>query len=110
MRNFEQVGEVLDLVAPAGGVTAGLGYLIGALFVIAANSAAAGEQFIGRTRGVYTMPKKAADVAAQGAAVYWDDTAKTVTITASGNTKIGVAVRAAAGADPTVSVRLNGIA
>lgn len=110
-KNFIQPGDVLALTAPAGGVVSGGGYVIGALFVVALVSAAAGEAFQGKTCGVFELPKAAADAIAQGAAVYFDNTAKTVTDTsATGLFKIGVATAAAAGADASVSVRLDGVA
>ena len=110
MKNFIQPGDRLDLIAPAGGVTSGAGYLIGALFVVAQHTALDGAPFVGVTVGVFGLPKKANDVVTQLAAVYWDAAAKNVTITAAGNTKIGVATKAADAAAATVAVRLNGIA
>lgn len=110
MKNFIQPGDRLDLVAPAGGVVSGAGYLIGALFVVAQHSAAEGAPFVGVPGGVYSLPKKANDVVTQLAAVYWDAAAKNVTVTAAGNTKIGVATKAADAAAATVAVRLNGVA
>ena len=61
-----------------------------------------------RPVGVFDLPKVSTDVFAVGAAVYWDNTAKLMTSTTSGNTKIGVAVVAAANPSGTVTVRLNG--
>ena len=60
------------------------------------------------TVGVFDLPKVSTDVFAVGAAVYWDNAAKLMTGTNSGNTKIGVAVAAAANPSGTVTVRLNG--
>jgi Uncharacterized conserved protein (DUF2190) len=51
---------------------------------------------------------KAAGAVAQGTPLYWDNTAKIVTATSDGNTRIGVAVVPAAAGDATVTVRLNG--
>lgn len=108
MKNFVQPGETLDLTAPVGGVVSGTAYLIGALFVVAQHSAAAGETFAARTEGVYTLPKKGTDVVAEGVALYWDNAAKELTVTSSGNTKVGAAVAAASGSVSSVRVRLNG--
>jgi predicted RecA/RadA family phage recombinase len=49
-----------------------------------------------------------ANTFAVGAVVYWDDTAKVVTSTASGNTRVGLAVTAAANPSVSVNVRLDG--
>lgn len=62
------------------------------------------------TRGVYDLTKKSGDTPGEGALVYWDNTNKYVTTTASGNLLIGCALDAALSGDATVRVRLNGIA
>ena len=43
----------------------------------------------------------------QGAKLYWDNTNKVLTTTASGNTIVGVAAAAAASGDATVAILLN---
>lgn len=108
MKTFVQPGETLDLTAPTGGVVSGTGYLIGVMFVIAAITVAEGATFTGVTEGVFTLPKATGAAWTEGAAVYWDNTNKVVTTTASGNTKIGVAIAAAASGDTSGKVRLNG--
>ena len=60
------------------------------------------------TTGVFTLPKVSALALTVGQAVYWDDTAKNVTATTSGNTRIGVVTEVAANPSATVNVRLNG--
>ena len=60
------------------------------------------------TVGVFELPKVSTDVFAVGAAVYWDNNAKLMTSTTTSNTKIGVAVKAAANPSGSVNVRLNG--
>lgn len=66
-KNFVQDGMVVTLVAPAGGVVSGGLYAIGTLVVIAATTAAEGEQFAGHTSGVWNVPAGAG--LAAGAAV-----------------------------------------
>jgi predicted RecA/RadA family phage recombinase len=58
---------------------------------------------------VVELPK-AAGAIDQEAAVYWDDSARaiTTTATATDNTRISAATEAAASAAATVRVRLNG--
>ncbi len=107
MKNYVQKGENLTLTAPYA-VASGAGVKIGLIFGVAAGAAANGATVDVVTEGVFTLPKVSTDVLAVGAAVYWDDTAKLITSTTSGNTKVGVAVTAAANPSGTVNVRLNG--
>lgn len=111
-KNFIQDGDILEFTAPAGGVVSGNGYKIGDIFVVASVSAAAGALFNGDTEGVFALPKAATITPAQGVKLYWDDTNKNVTTTASGNTLIGTHASAvAAGAsDATIKVRLGIVA
>jgi predicted RecA/RadA family phage recombinase len=110
MKNYIQPGHMMTVPAPTGGVSSGDGVLTGALFGVAATDAAETVSVEIAMTGVFTLPKKAADVAALGAKLYWDNTNKHVTVTAAGNTLIGAAFKAAAGPDATVAVRLNGTA
>lgn len=105
--NYVQLGNTLTIPAPAT-VASGAGVLVGSIFGIAAGDAESGADFDLETRGVFEMPKVSALAIAIGDKVYWDDTAKLVNKTASGNTLIGVAVTAAANPSATVNVRLNG--
>lgn len=108
MKNFVQYGESLSLVAPTGGVVGGKGYLIGSLFVVAGQTAAAGSPFTGYRRDVFDLDKVAATAIATGAKVYWDNTAHVVTPTAGTNVLIGVATADAAASDATARVCLTG--
>ena len=107
MKNFIQKGNTITLTAPAGGVTSGGGVLVGSLFGIAAGDAVENAGVEVQTCGVFELPK-ATGAITQGAKVYWNNTNKNVTTTASGNTLIGAATVAAASGDATVIVRLNG--
>lgn len=105
MQNAIQRGDVVDLVAPYA-VTSGAGVLVGSIFGLATSAAASGATVPAQLVGVHYITALATDAFTQGAAVYWDNTNKRCTITASGNTKIGVATVASTAA--TVAVRLNG--
>jgi predicted RecA/RadA family phage recombinase len=72
MDNYVQPGKTLTLIAPSGGVTAGLGYLIGSIFVVAAVTAAEAETFAGDTEGVFTLAKVGSQAWSPGDRVYWD--------------------------------------
>jgi predicted RecA/RadA family phage recombinase len=101
MRNFVQPGDSLAVTVPyAGGVTAGQGVLIGALFGVNAVIEAA-------TLGVFDLTKEPALAISAGARVFWDNTNRRVTTTATGNFSIGIATQAALAADATVRVWLN---
>ncbi|GGL52151.1 DUF2190 family protein [Wenxinia marina] len=107
MRNFVQPGESITVTAAAAAAS-GDGVKLGQLFGIASGDAAIGEPLVLTTRGVFDMPKVSTDAFAVGDAVYWRTSDGAVTATASGNTKIGVAVTAAGNPSASVHVRLNG--
>ena len=107
MKNFVQVGDNITIPAPAPVVSGEL-VIAGSLFGIASTDAETGESVALSTTGVFEMSKVAADDITLGAVAYYDDTTDLVTTTASGNTKIGVAVEAAGNGAGTVRVRLNG--
>lgn len=107
MRNYVQAGDKITVTAAAAAAS-GDGVKIGTLFGIASGDAVIGDPLVLVTAGVFDMPKVAADDFTLGAAVYWRASDGLVTVTASGNTKIGVAVSAAGNGAVHVRVRLNG--
>lgn len=110
MNNFVQIGENLTLTAPSGGVTSGLGYLIGSLFVVATVTADETVQFVGRVIGVVELVKTTAEAWTEGQKIYWNNSTKKTTTTSGGNTLIGVATEITAAAATTGKVRLDGVA
>lgn len=108
MKNDVQSGHIVECTAPGSGVVSGGGYLIGALFVVALTTAASGELFAGAVVGVFELPNTNAHAPSAGAKVSWDTTTGRVLAPGSGKVPIGVAVKAAAGTDATVLVRLDG--
>jgi predicted RecA/RadA family phage recombinase len=105
MKNFVQPGDVLTHVAAAviasGDVvvlTAGIG--------IACKDAAIGESVEIAVEGVFSLPKKAALVLAQGAKVYWDATPGEITATALDGVICGYVAKAALAGDAKVDVKL----
>lgn len=109
MRNYVQPGKTITLTAPAGGVIAGTGYIIGGLFVVAQDTVDAGAEFEGLTEGVVDLAKTAAVAFTEGAKVSFDSATHAALAPAVGKFPIGAAVQAAAGGDATVRVRLDGI-
>lgn len=110
MRNYVQPGDSLELTAPAGGVTSGVPKVIGDLFVVPSISAAAGSRFIGKTDGVFELPKVSAQAWTEGAAIYFNPgTGLCSTAGAGGGRLIGVAAVAAANPSSLGWVRLNAV-
>jgi len=115
MKNFVQPGLSVPLPVPYDR-TSGQGVLVGALFGVVAVDALTGATAEVAVNGVFDITKEAPLVIAVGARVFWDNTNKrvtttataNVTTTATANVAIGHAVVAAAGADTTVRVRLSG--
>ena len=107
MKNFIRDGDRIPLTAPAGGVVAGRGYLIGDLFVVAVATAAAGVTFTAQAEGVIDHAKTSGQALAEGAAIYWDNVGFQLTTTVASNKKIGHAAAAALAGDATGRVRLQ---
>lgn len=108
--NYLQEGESLSLIAPAGGVVSGTGYMIGGLFVVALTTAAAGAAFTGRTRGVFSMPKASAGSGkafTAGETLFWDNSNKRFDKTGAGFFAAGVATEDAATTGATVKVMIG---
>ena len=106
--NFRHSGQSMTFTAPVGGVVSGVGLLIGQLYVVPTASAAAGELFGGMVTGVHVQAKAAGQAWTEGQLIYFNGTA--LTTTATSNTLIGCAAEAAASANTTGVVRLNGSA
>lgn len=104
--NYKQAGDNLTLIAPSGGVVSGTAYLIGKIFGVAIIDAAATETFSMATKGVWTLPKAGSQAQTAGAYLYWDDTNKLLTTTASGNTLCAKCVVAAGSSDTTVVAKI----
>jgi predicted RecA/RadA family phage recombinase len=106
-KNFIQPGKTITLTAPYArnsGQAAKIGSIIAISLATLAN-AASGEW---ATEGVWDVDKTSAEAWAVGDLVYWDNTAKSFTTTATSNTKAGVAVAVAANPSSTGRIRLNG--
>jgi len=107
MKNYMARGDVLDLTAPAA-VLSGAGALVGSIFGVAVIDIANGVIGPFQVCGIVNLPKTSALAIAVGDLVYWDNTAKEVNKTSSGNKLIGVATSVGANPSATVDVRLNG--
>lgn len=108
--NYVQPGNNIDQTAPTGGVTTGVGALIGRLFSVALNTAAAAASFVGGTVGVWNMAKTSAQAWSVGDKIYWDHTNKRAdNVPTAGFRLIGVCTEAAANPSSTGKVRLGAI-
>jgi predicted RecA/RadA family phage recombinase len=107
-KNFVQVGDIIEVTAPSGGCTSGVGYAIGAsLFGVAVVDAASGTPVNIGVTGVWTLPKVTTVQYLAGARLWWDDSAKTVTATTASNINIGVAVATGVTTATTINVLLK---
>lgn len=108
MKNKIQKGDVISVIAPYA-VTSGQGVLVGALFGVAAGDATQGNPVeIDRT-GVYSLAANTADTGAAGVKMYWDDTNRRLTTTATGSALVGALAVAKGGSDTTATVLLDGV-
>ena len=106
MKNFVQPGNSINVTAPYA-VSSGQGVLVGGLFGIAAIDAAISTTLEIQTEGVFDLTKEPALAIAAGVRVFWDNTNRRITATATGNFQVGIATQAALAADATVRVWLN---
>ena len=106
MRNFIQPGKVLTMTAPTGGVVSGAFVKIGAIFGVAATTAAEGEEFELATGDVFELPKTSAEAWVRGDVIY-ATSGGIMTTVSSGNSKVGVAAAIAANPSGSGLVRLN---
>ena len=105
-KNFLQSGDVLDVPAPYDVISGG-GLKIGGLFGVAQTNAKSGDPVTIIPQGVWRLPKTSGQAWTIGAPIYWDDTAKVTTSTASTNLPIGHAFEIAANPSAYGVVRLS---
>lgn len=107
-KNYVQEGDVIDYANASGAtITSGTPVLIGARLGVALADIANGSTGSVQVEGVFTITKLGTDTVAAGALLYWDNTNKRLTTTASGNTLAGFAVAAAGAGVTTVNVKIN---
>ncbi len=88
-------------------ITVGQALLFGTILGVSMQALANGETGEAAISGVATVTKITSQAFTQGAKLYWDDTNKRLTTTASGNTLVGIAFAAAATSDATCQILLN---
>lgn len=96
MNNYIGPGQSVTVVMPYA-ANAGVGVLKGGLFGVAVNTYASGATGQLVVEGVFTGLAKASGTGenwAVGDRLYWDDSAKKLTKTSTGNFAVGVALEA----------------
>ena len=107
-KNYVQKGDMITIPATAA-VVSGAIVQAGSIIGVAQGSTAIGEQVDVACGGVWTLPKVSSEAyAGAGVPVYYNSGNGLVTSTASGNTKLGVAIESVATATGSVKVRLSG--
>jgi predicted RecA/RadA family phage recombinase len=105
MKNYVRPGDSIPLVLPYT-VTSGQGVLVGAIFGVATTDGSSGATIECLTDGVVDITKEPSLVVTQGARLFWDNTNRRLTTTATSNFHVGFAASAAAAADTTVRTLL----
>ncbi len=103
---FLQDGNSIDYT-PGSDVQPGDVVVLGSLIGIATRPIPANTTAGLAIRGVFRIAKLSTDVVTAGAVLYWDNTNKRVTTTATGNTRIGLAVAASPSGQATADVLIN---
>ena len=89
MKNYVQPGKTLTLTMPYAR-SSGQGVLVGLIFGVCTADALIGAVCEVSVEGVYTLAKEPSVAwATIGLAIFWDDTNKRCTVTATGNKFIG---------------------
>lgn len=107
MKNAVSSGNVIPHT-PTAAVSSGAVVLIGTKIGVAVADIAANATGSLQVVGEFQVAKLSTDAVAQGAALYWDNTSKRLTTTASGNTYAGFATQAAGAGTSVVNIKING--
>lgn len=108
MKTYIAPGKSITATAPSGGISAGVGLLVGArLFGVAQHDAAVGTPVELLREGIVTIAKTSALAITRGDLLYWDATNKVVNKTTSGQVAVGVANADAVNPSSTVEMILG---
>lgn len=105
MKNQIQEGTVLDLAAPYARLSGEM-CKVGTQIAVCETDLNSGEVGAMKVAGLFEIVKLTADVVTPGAKLYWDDTNKRLTTTASTNQLAGKATADASGTAPKVKILL----
>lgn len=99
MRNYISSGETLTLPAPDGGAESGVPFKIGGLLAVPKANAPAGVRVACQMAGHMTLPKATGSAWDHGTPLFWNNSAKKVTTSDTGNIFVGYATAPAASGD-----------
>lgn len=105
MKNQIQKGDIIEVTAPADGLTGGDVFVSGFLRGVVHKSVEEGDLAEIQTCGVFEIPKATGSAWAVGDKVYWSETNAVKTPT--DNDLIGIAVAAAASGDTVGAVKFG---
>jgi len=105
MKNYIQDGQIIDFIATSNFVS-GTAYSINDIVVVAMQTVAAGKRCPMLCSGVVELPKNPSETFLQGQLLYWDDTNKRLTRTASSNKRCGFSAEPAASGDMNCRIYL----
>jgi predicted RecA/RadA family phage recombinase len=106
MKNAVEKGNSFPFTAPYA-LTGGQGVQVGTLFGVSYADAVISGLGRASVAGIFDLTKEPALAISAGARVFWDNTNRRITTTATANVCIGWAVVAALGGDATVRVLLG---
>lgn len=108
MNNYIKSGQLLDFIAPNGGVTSGSVSRYGNILSVAVSDIPEGELGPFRTGGVIQYEKETSDTFYQGREVWWNDSTKKFTTSPSGgNVLAGVSLEDLPPGSISAKIRLN---
>lgn len=107
-RTFIQPGDVIEIAAPTGGVTAGSVYVVAGFVGIAQTTEVATTLTNFYITGVHTLTKVTAETWVAGDAAFYDFANSKVSNDSSLGLPMGTITAAATSSDTTGTVRLNG--
>jgi predicted RecA/RadA family phage recombinase len=105
MKNKQSDGRTLTLIAPYD-VASGAGLKVGGIFAVAICAALLGEAVAAKREGAVALAALSSDTASVGDPAYWDDDARRITTTSTGNTLVGSFYVAKLGSETTATVLL----
>ncbi len=106
MRNYIQKGNTITCKAPINGVKSGDVVKVEDMIGVSITDANEGDIVL-NLAGAYELSKAQVEIK-QGQKVYWSESKKQITSTATGNNLLGIAMNNAAKETPSIIVRLNG--
>lgn len=106
-QNYIQPGNMLEVIAPTGGLKSQAIVVVGLLVGVALGDAAEGETCEVAMEGVWEVAKTTGAAWVQGDKLYFDPTAKSFTKTSTDNKVAGYASEAAVSAAATGKILLK---